>query len=98
MKVIVPAPFVPAWLAVTDPPCDAVSCTMSLVSELAGRFTELEMLPALAALMYALPAPPPFASTIPLGAPGAVASAVAFTVGLSRLVRIGVPLDTAFTL
>jgi hypothetical protein len=42
--------------------------------------------------------PPPFASEIPVGWPGGVASAVAVTVALSTLSSVGEPLESARSL
>src|SRR6188472_4052336 len=97
--VIVPAPFVPAWVVITLlPPFDTVTFTVSVVSELDASVTDTVMLDALPEFTYALPAPPPLARTTDVGAPGGVASAVTVTVELSTLVRSGEPLVTAFSL
>ena len=99
LMVIEPAPFVPACVVVTLlPPFETVSLTVSLASALAASEIDTEMLEALPALTYALPAPPPLASKTLVGAPGGVASAVAVTVELSTLVRSGEPLETAVSL
>ena len=47
VNVIVPAPAGPAFVALTLPPFDTVSRTTSVVSEPAGKVTEMDKLPAL---------------------------------------------------
>src|SRR5438093_7399205 len=99
LKVTVPAPAVAlAVRMMLDIPLVSVSVTWSVASEPAGSATLTESEPAFAALMYALPLPPPFAREIVVGRPGGVASAVAATVGLSTLSSVGVPLETPRTL
>jgi hypothetical protein len=99
LNVTVPAPDVAlAVRMIVDVPLVSVSVTWSLASEPPGSETLTDSEPALPELTYALPLPPPFASEMPLGWFGGVASAVAVAVVLSRLSSVGVPLETARTL
>ena len=74
MKWRVPDPAVPPWLVAVTVcvPSLALSVTVSVASEVAGRTTSTLTLDALAESMKALPVPPPLVSVIELGAAGAI--------------------------
>ena len=86
VTVTTPAPARPGTVAVTlVTPRVTTTVTVSLAIAEAGSVTATETLARFARLTYAEPWPPPFARTTAVGSVGATASAVAPTMGLSRL-------------